>query len=76
MLISIWILFTVSFLIILISFIMSPDSNASSGALVGSADLDLFKQSKERGTKKFIKWAMFAAGLALLIVSLVMRSQM
>lgn len=76
MLLSVWILFTISFLIILISFIMAPDSNASSGALVGSADLDLFKQSKERGSKKFIKWAMFSAGVALLIVSLIIRAQM
>lgn len=46
------ILVILSILIIIISFIMSPDSNGFSGALVGSGDLDLFKVSKERGVKK------------------------
>ncbi|SYV90055.1 Uncharacterised protein, partial [Metamycoplasma alkalescens] len=39
-----------------ISFMMAPDSNSFSGALVGSSDLDLFKISKERGIKKVLKW--------------------
>nr|WP_318029564.1 hypothetical protein [Mycoplasmopsis bovis] len=34
--------------ILVISMLMSPDSNGFSGALVGSGDLELFKTSKER----------------------------
>lgn len=67
------ILVILSILIIIISFIMSPDSNGFSGALVGSGDLDLFKVSKERGVKKIIKYSMMIFGFLLLILSLVLR---
>ena len=73
MTILIWIMFTVSVILIIFSFIMSPDSNGFSGALVGSSDLDLFKVSKERGVKKLMKWVMFASGITLMIVALVIR---
>ena len=49
------VLFLLSFLIILIGFLMAPDSNSFSGALVGSSDLELFANSKERGYKKALK---------------------
>ncbi|EFF41253.1 preprotein translocase subunit SecG [Mycoplasmopsis alligatoris] len=62
-----------SVIIIIVSFIMSPDSNAFSGALVGSGDLDLFKTSKERGVKKILKYTMFTLGIVLLIAALVLR---
>lgn len=45
----------VSVIIILTSLAMSPDSNAFSGALIGSNDLDLFRTSKELGFKKILK---------------------
>lgn len=45
----------VSVIIILTSLAMAPDSNAFSGALIGSNDLDLFRTSKELGFKKFLK---------------------
>lgn len=67
------ILIIISFLIIIISFIMSPDSNGFSGALVGSGDLDLFKVSKERGIKKILKYSMMTFGFLLLILSLLLR---
>ena len=73
MLALIWITFAISLIIIVISLIMSPDSNSFSGALVGSSDLDLFKVSKERGTKKFIKWAMFVFGISIMIGSVLAR---
>ncbi|TKA59083.1 Preprotein translocase, SecG subunit [Mycoplasmopsis bovis 8790] len=57
--------------ILVISMLMSPDSNAFSGALVGSGDLELFKTSKERGFKKVLKWSMVFLGLILLILSIV-----
>ncbi|AJC49613.1 preprotein translocase subunit SecG [Mycoplasma flocculare] len=60
-------------LIILISLLMSPHSNSFSGALIGSSDLDLFQVSKERGFKKFTKWAMFLLGFIFLALSLVIR---
>jgi len=48
-------MFVLSAILIIVSFIMSPESNGFSGALVGSSDLDLFKVSKERGAKKVLK---------------------
>ncbi|WP_427909474.1 preprotein translocase subunit SecG [Mycoplasmopsis bovis] len=57
--------------ILVISMLMSPDSNGFSGALVGSGDLELFKTSKERGFKKVLKWLMVFLGLILLILSIV-----
>ncbi|QJG67016.1 preprotein translocase subunit SecG [Mycoplasma phocoenae] len=63
----------VSIFIIILSFLMSPDSNGFSGALVGSGDLDLFKVSKERGFKKFLKWAMMISGFALLFIAILLR---
>ncbi|WP_406823213.1 preprotein translocase subunit SecG [Mesomycoplasma hyopneumoniae] len=60
-------------LIILISLLMSPHSNSFSGALIGSSDLDLFQISKERGFKKFTKWAMFVVGFIFLVLALVAR---
>ena len=70
----IWILFAVSVILIIVSFIMAPSSNAFSGALVGSSDLDLFKVSKERGSKKVIKWIMFGGGIFLMITALIIRA--
>lgn len=67
------ILLIVSFAIMIASFLMSPDSNAFSGALVGSGDLELFKQSKERGVKKILKYSMFVFGFILMITALLLR---
>ncbi|MCU9934851.1 preprotein translocase subunit SecG [Mycoplasmopsis cynos] len=67
------ILVIISFFIIIVSFLMSPDSNGFSGALVGSGDLDLFKVSKERGIKKILKYSMMIFGFILLIASLLLR---
>ena len=50
-----WILFVFAILTIVTSLVMSPDADSFSGALVGSADLELFKEKKERGSKKIIK---------------------
>lgn len=73
MLILTIVLLIISVVIIIISFIMSPDSNAFSGALVGSGDLELFKTSKERGFKKILKYSMFAFGILLLLASVLIR---
>ena len=54
-LVIIIILILISFALIFVSFLLAPDSNSFSGALVGSNDLDLFKVSKERGIKKVLK---------------------
>ncbi|AKA49812.1 preprotein translocase subunit SecG [Mycoplasmopsis gallinacea] len=67
------VLVIMSFIMIFVSFLMSPDSNGFSGALVGSGDLELFKQSKERGSKKVLKWSMFTLGLLLLIGAVLLR---
>ncbi|AXE60678.1 preprotein translocase subunit SecG [[Mycoplasma] phocae] len=66
-------LMIISFSIVGISFMMAPDSNSFSGALVGSNDLDLFKVSKERGIKKVLKWSMITLGILLFTLSLALR---
>lgn len=76
MIATLWILFSIAILIITVSMIMSPESNSFSGAIVGSSDLDLFKVSKERGTKKLLKWTMFTLGMLLLVVALIVRALM
>lgn len=67
------ILFILSFIIIIIGFLMAPDSNSFSGALVGSSDLELFSQSKERGYKKFLKISMIVLGFLIFITSILIR---
>ncbi|SJZ55632.1 preprotein translocase subunit SecG [Mycoplasmopsis verecunda] len=66
-------LMVLGFLIIIVSFLMSPDSNGFSGALVGSGDLDLFKHSKERGIKKVLKYSMIVLGTLIIVVSIIVR---
>ncbi|MBN4083244.1 preprotein translocase subunit SecG [Mycoplasma sp. CSL10137] len=63
-----------SFIIILISFAMSPDSNGFSGALVGSGDLELFKNSKERGIKKVLKYSMMFFGFVLFASAIILKA--
>ncbi|GAA8718009.1 preprotein translocase, SecG subunit [Chlamydia abortus] len=67
------ILIIISFCILFLSLLLAPDSNSFSGALVGSNDLDLFKVSKERGIKKIIKWSMYALGILLFVLAIVLR---
>ena len=67
------ILILISFALIFVSFLLAPDSNSFSGALVGSNDLDLFKVSKERGIKKVLKWSMYLLGALLFILAIVLR---
>lgn len=67
------VLLIVSIFLIFIGFLMSPDSNSFSGALVGSSDLELFNISKEKGYKKFLKWSMIISGLILIFVSVFVR---
>lgn len=67
------ILLVISVFLIFIGFLMSPDSNSFSGALVGSSDLELFSVSKEKGYKKFLKWSMVISGLLLIIVVIIVR---
>ncbi len=76
MLVMFWITFSIAILIIIVSLIMSPESSSFSGALVGSSDLELFKEKKERGSKIFIKWTMFILGFSLMIGALIVRSLM
>lgn len=67
------VLFVLSFLIIIVGFLMAPDSNSFSGALVGSSDLELFSQSKERGYKKFLKISMIVLGILIFISAILIR---
>ena len=67
------ILFVISFLMIIIGFLMAPSSNSFSGALVGSSDLKLFSQVKEQGWKKFLKWAMIILGIIMLVTTILVR---
>ncbi|MDK2819402.1 MAG: preprotein translocase subunit SecG [Mycoplasmataceae bacterium] len=67
------ILLVISIFLIFIGFLMSPDSNSFSGALVGSSDLELFSVSKEKGYKKFLKWSMVVSGFLLIGVVIIVR---
>ncbi len=67
------ILLSISVFLIFIGFLMAPDSNSFSGALVGSSDLELFNVSKEKGYKLFLKWSMIVSGLLLIIIAIVVR---
>ncbi len=66
-------LLVISIFLIFIGFLMSPYSNAFSGALVGSSDLELFNHSKEKGYKKFLKWSMIVSGFLLIAVVVIIR---
>ena len=76
MLVVFWILFAIAILVIIVSLIMSPDSNSFSGALVGSSDLELFKDKKELRSKKILKWSMFILGFLLMIGAIAIRAIM
>lgn len=67
------ILFIISFLMIIVGFLMAPDSNSFSGALVGSSDLKLFSQTKEKGWKKFLKWSMIVLGVLIFTITIIIR---
>lgn len=67
------ILFIISLLMIIIGFLMAPDANSFSGAIVGSSDLKLFSQSKEKGWKKFLKWTMIILGIIMLLTTILIR---
>ncbi len=67
------ILLSISVFLIFIGFLMAPDSNSFSGALVGSSDLELFNVSKEKGYKLFLKWSMIISGILLIIIAIVVR---
>ncbi len=70
------ILIFLSLITIIISLLMSGDSQGFSGALIGSSDLDLFKISKERGSKKALKWTMMTLGICFMIGSVIVRAYM
>ncbi len=67
------ILLSISVFLIFIGFLMAPDSNSFSGALVGSSDLELFNVSKEKGYKLFLKWSMIISGILLIIIAIIVR---
>lgn len=69
-------MFVIAIVIIIISFVMSPDSNSFSGALVGSSDLELFRESKEKGGKKILKRLMFFLGILFMIFAILIRAVM
>ncbi|MCP4336334.1 MAG: preprotein translocase subunit SecG [Mycoplasma sp.] len=70
------ILIFLSLVTIIISLLMSGDSQGFSGALVGSSDLDLFKVSKEQGSKKALKWTMMILGICFMLASIIVRFYM
>ncbi|MCR8613423.1 MAG: preprotein translocase subunit SecG [Mycoplasma sp.] len=67
------ILIIISFCIIVTSLLMSPDAVNSMGSIVGSSDLDLFQESKDRGAKIIFKRAMLSFGIVLMIVTVVLK---
>ncbi|KUH47613.1 preprotein translocase subunit SecG [Mycoplasmopsis meleagridis] len=73
MIVAIVFLVIIAFVIIVVSLLMSPDSNGFSGALVGSSDLELFKNSKERGYKKILKYTMLIGGIVIILLAIILR---
>ncbi|KKB26688.1 hypothetical protein MM26B8_05040 [Mycoplasmopsis meleagridis] len=73
MIVAIVFLVIIAFVIIVVSLLMSPDSNGFSGALVGSSDLELFKNSKERGYKKILKYTMLVGGIVIILLAIILR---
>lgn len=67
------ILLILAILIIIIGFLMSPNSNSFSGALIGSSDLELFSKNKEKGYKKFLKWSMIILGFSMFLTVILIR---
>lgn len=67
------VLLILAFLIMIVGFLMSPNSNSFSGALIGSSDLELFSKNKEKGYKKFLKWSMIFLGFSMFLVVILIR---
>lgn len=67
------ILLIVAFFMVAVSIMMSGDSVNNIGSLVGSSDLDLFKHSKDRGSKKWFNLIMLFLGLILIALSIVIK---
>ena len=66
-------LIIISISIIIVSLLTSADSKAFSGALVGSSDLDLFSESKARGTKKWLARLLFTLGILLMVSAIFLK---
>ena len=67
------ILMIVAVLLILLSLLQGGKTEGASGALTGSASVNLFANTKERGTEKFISNLTMVIGIAFFVLVLIAR---
>ena len=67
------IILIISIILLALSILTAGDSDNSMGSLVGSSDLDLFKETKERGTKKWLIRLLYIFGIIFIIVSVILK---
>ena len=67
------ILMIVSVILILLSLLQGGKTEGASGALTGSAGVNLFANTKERGTEKFISNLTMVVGISFFVLVLIAR---
>lgn len=67
------ILMVVAVLLILLSLLQGGKTEGASGALTGSAGVNLFANTKERGTEKFISNLTMVVGISFFGLVLIAR---
>ena len=67
------ILMVVAVLPILLSLLQGGKTEGASGALTGSAGVNLFANTKERGTEKFISNLTMVVGISFFVLVLIAR---
>ncbi|MBE6115085.1 MAG: preprotein translocase subunit SecG, partial [Erysipelotrichaceae bacterium] len=67
------ILMVVAVLLILLSLLQGGKTEGASGALTGSAGVNLFANTKERGTEKFISNLTMVVGISFFVLVLIAR---
>ncbi len=66
-------LMIVSAMLIILSLLQSGKTSGMSGALTGAGGLNLFANTKERGSEKFISNATMVLGIAFFVLVILIR---
>lgn len=67
------ILMIVAVLLILLSLLQGGKTEGASGALTGSSGINLFANTKERGTEKFISNFTMVVGILFFVLVIIVR---
>lgn len=65
------ILMIVAVLLILLSLLQSGKTEGASGALTGAAGINLFQNTKERGSEKFISRMTMVIGISFFVLVMI-----